>query len=550
MLFRSISSRDNTILEMATGFFNLNRLLMISNKHVSTTKGIVIITDSLVIIKESYFYNNSQFQLFENSVASELYFQNSFVDFFSITGTFPKMTEFFSNITRFNLNNSFECNFINLMNYRNQLKKDPFSYLNFQQGSLIKTSRYSRNTPGNFYLINSIFENLLFSGDGGAIFISGVLLNIIIEESFFFDCRISGQFGGAIFFFGDSIRLNKVCSVGSYSTHSTSYGQFSHKRAAVSNQMFINYTSVLSSNPTSTNSYYTLFLSFGNQFYFNNNLTHNNPGYYSIISSVNSFESLTKFCSFYHNYARIQSGIEFSKGLIRLIFCEIINNTHFTSNKPLIVNLNNAITYFLNCSFKFNSQILFNNQNKLTLAGCNFDHFQFTGSFCQTRNNNNQFQTFNLKNLNTIFCLGNSVENTNIDFDDFESNIISGRIVLAASENIRFNLESGFSIGDYFIKNSIFSNIYTSASYGGSIYISTSTSLTILSTIFFNCSTFANCGGAVFYSGSGYFLMKKICASHCFCQHATSTSYGQFLWSSVGSNHSNKIYESFIFFML
>ena len=534
-------SFSNSIIYLQEGYFAMNQLYFVSNTQISTNYGLIYIYSFSLVLKDSYFNNNSQFFLFNNRVGSDLYIINSYIDVYSLTGTFPKMTLLSSTFNEKNISFSEYLNHREILENSISYLKDTSTSFSYSQGS-VNNFRLNFQPSGYYSVKNSIFQDLISSQNGGSIYVSGNLIFLVVSDSFFWKSIISSYSGGSIYFDSYSIRIIKICANECYSTSSSSTGQFLFQKVTFLNPNEMNFSTVISSNPLPSGSSSTFYFHSGNQYLHSTNVSNNNPSFYSIGSFMNPQESELIYCSFFNNYANTNSGLEYSKGINKIIFSQFINNSHTSTSKALIENINGAITSFTKCVFNSNCYYLFNNQFLLNVLNCFSDFFPFTGSLIRTGINYYFSSTLNLNHLNTQVCVGNDSTNQNInEIDDFEGSFLSGSFKTSSSKNIRFSSEIP---QNYFIEESFFTDIFTILFHGSAISFSTSSSSLIITTsVFSNCSTSYTYGGSIYYSSNGFFLMKKICCSNCFCSPSTGNSDGQFLFSSTAANYSHKIYE-------
>jgi hypothetical protein len=99
-----------------------------------------------------------------------------------------------------------------------------------------------------------------------------------------------------------------------------------------------------------------------------------------------------------------------------------------------------------------------------------------------------------------------------------------------------------------YILNCLFRNIATSGSNGGALSCTNSVSnLLIESSSFFSCKTSGRNGGAVYFenTGSGQFVLYKVCGYDCYSTYTSSSSVGMFSRVYVKNDASSKNYVNY-----
>jgi hypothetical protein len=95
-----------------------------------------------------------------------------------------------------------------------------------------------------------------------------------------------------------------------------------------------------------------------------------------------------------------------------------------------------------------------------------------------------------------------------------------------------------------YVSNCLFRSM-TSGSHGGALCCTSVSYLLVESTSFFTCKTSGGHGGAIYFSNSGgQCVLQGVCGYDC-CSTYTSSSYGQFLYTSVNNGASSKNYVNY-----
>jgi hypothetical protein len=130
----------------------------------------------------------------------------------------------------------------------------------------LKSQTYnSRQTPSNssVYVSNCLFNSIVESNQGGALYCSSSVTYFLVESSSFFSCKTSGGYGGAIYFSnsgGQSV-LHEVCGYDCCTTNSNDF-QFAYilVNNAASSKNYVNYSSITRCVNSYPNSQHTMYL--------------------------------------------------------------------------------------------------------------------------------------------------------------------------------------------------------------------------------------------------------------------------------------------------
>jgi hypothetical protein len=97
----------------------------------------------------------------------------------------------------------------------------------------------STNSP-NVYVHDCVFRSCTNTGNGGALYCSGSVIKLLVEQSSFISCRTSSSNGGGIFFQntnnGECV-LCRVCGFDCLTTTSGSRGQFARINTKIKNNV-------------------------------------------------------------------------------------------------------------------------------------------------------------------------------------------------------------------------------------------------------------------------------------------------------------------------
>ena len=196
-------------------------------------------------------------------------------------------------------------------------------------------------------------RNMVFSGDGGVIYVDGELYSAFIQYSMFFNSSSTGQ-GGALNIFCNAINLRASCA-----NLCTSGNSFHFSRLKASNNNVIEFLSV-SSCSIKTNGHSSIVIYNGYQICKNFNSSLNNaqylPGLYSESSSSLSLSYSTISANNVNNW--VTMGF-YGGGYPLASYLNIVNN-----NSPL----GYGVIYF-NSFVTMSYCIFFNNLNTLFCVG-------------------------------------------------------------------------------------------------------------------------------------------------------------------------------------
>ena len=276
----------------------------------------------------------------------------------------------------------------------------------------INNSRYKINQEID--LNNCFFSVIQNEGNGGVILIENSALNMIIKDSFFYQCISSGS-GGAIYFNnGYNSQLNRVCGLKCKSGFELSC-QFSLLLTS-NNLNYLNQLEFCSISKCFNNSLgsTTIFLSGGKQNVTNINISYNKNTHYSGIFYAHSIDMFSKFCTFSNNSVTQYRCFTFHYGTGNMTKSNIINN-YIPIDSVVFIN---SGTYFLIECILTNNLItlLHAHCGSLTLIDCIINHeFSKIGNAILSPYNSNFSSTLKIIHFNTkyllyeelIFCLGN-----------------------------------------------------------------------------------------------------------------------------------------------
>jgi hypothetical protein len=127
----------------------------------------------------------------------------------------------------------------------------------------------SRQTPSDssVYVSNCLFNSIVESNQGGALYCSSSVTYFLVESTSFFSCKTSGGYGGAIYFSntnnGQSV-LHEVCGYDCCSTSNTNY-HFAYIRIYndASSKNYANYSSITRCVNEISSSEWILYLGYG-----------------------------------------------------------------------------------------------------------------------------------------------------------------------------------------------------------------------------------------------------------------------------------------------
>jgi len=244
----------------------------------------------------------------------------------------------------------------------------------------ITTESRIGNIVDHCYVKNSRFAFLVSTtGNGGAIYVSSVAINILIEKTLFYSCSVpSGYHGGGIYFkssTGASF-LSEVCGfncsdISSTRTHGAHFG-FIETSPTKINKIVM---SSLSKCPAVYNGGdLVLYLSNGIQEVENFNTSHNRCRYYSGIYINQCQTHTSKYCTISHNYVQTGICIEiyYSSNSVNMSRYNIIGNN---SPSNAVVWINNGQVFLHNSIFVDNlNTIIHVYSGKMVIIDCNIIH--------------------------------------------------------------------------------------------------------------------------------------------------------------------------------
>ena len=280
---------------------------------------------------------------------------------------------------------------------------------NFFSGSFspitLQTNRII-NISNNFYLLDSLFYNLL-SEQGSAIYcFSSNEIKLVIEFCTFTLCRSNGL-GGAITFncpTNGGIVISQTCA--HECSTPRSHGQFSYIYSSKNQLSMLHYLSINKcSNVVSTNSLTSpIYLLSGQQGVISNNISGNFVYHVSGIYIKNPNQFIMTFTTFYRNYAKFSMCLYLWGNNGNIKNCNFIEN-HSPSRSVISNSYSNTI---IELSIFYNNHYnLFGNfyNGELKLINCFIQNiFQTSGNNIQFISNYKFYEILNITYFNTFYC--------------------------------------------------------------------------------------------------------------------------------------------------
>jgi hypothetical protein len=243
-------------------------------------------------------------------------------------------------------------------------------------------SRQTYST-GSVYVLSCLFSKCRSSSSGGALYCSSVT-HLLIELTSFFSCKTDSQ-GGAIYFSnsgGQSV-LHGVCGNDCCTTGSAHY-QFAYINVnnGASSKNYVNYSSITRCVTDISNTYFTLYLNYGNIFCPSINMSMNKCYYYSGVYCYPYSDSSYVTCSlsyssFTNNNSPDRTCLLFDRSGAKheMKYCNVLRNTQGTSNYGIIYAYGNSMIQDC-CILENTATYIFfvnNPSYYITLSNCTVD---------------------------------------------------------------------------------------------------------------------------------------------------------------------------------
>jgi hypothetical protein len=257
----------------------------------------------------------------------------------------------------------------------------------------IQTNEYtSRQTHSstNVYVLSCLFRSILSSNEGGAMHCSTSVTCLLVESTFFFSCKTSVGYGGAIYFTntnnGQSV-LYEVCGYDCYSLANGYHGQFVYigMDNTASSKNYANYSSMVRCVNENSNTYYAFDLWYGKVCYSSVNSSMNNCSYGVNFCnpSSQSFHCSLSFCSFIDNVTTSHTCIMLSRPVnYEIKCCNIIRNMQSSSSNGITSAYGSAIIEDC-CILKNTAAYIFwvySSSYTITLSNCTVDSTSRSGN--------------------------------------------------------------------------------------------------------------------------------------------------------------------------
>ena len=271
---------------------------------------------------------------------------------------------------------------------------DPFIIQNY---STRITTIYS-----DLYITYCSFFNL----SNSAIYFSGSILNLLVDNSLFHSCITSNR-GGGIFFSGNgNVVCNKICGYNCYSISTTRItGQFIVLSTSLNNTNEFHMSTIIKCPYFSSIHFSPIHIISGNQKMNNLNISLNIENSLSAFQSLLSHTFSGKFCTICNNIVSDQQCLNFHGGTGRYIsYFNIITNN--SPNAGIVLLFDNSGIVFEFCIFMDNSNILFFiSSGSLTIKNSNILHTGLLSSGAVIFNSNKGYRsTYILDHYLTNLC--------------------------------------------------------------------------------------------------------------------------------------------------
>jgi len=254
----------------------------------------------------------------------------------------------------------------------------------------------------NLSISNCYFSrSILFSGNGGVIYINGASYSMNVNYSMFYNCVCSGN-GGAIYYSSYESNLRMICS----NSCSAAYYHFAYLLSSHWNQ--VEYLSQCNCSYT-TSGYYPIKIEAGNQRVDYINSSMNNAIEISGIGIATPSSFTSSYCTFSNNKVSGRRCIWLycTSGTISLSYSNIVHNNSPFDGVILVWGAGSKI--LMNCIFKNNHNYLFCvYSGSLEVSHSFIDHSSsFSTSTAVSTETNNSFTnriTYEIIFFNSIHC--------------------------------------------------------------------------------------------------------------------------------------------------
>jgi hypothetical protein len=276
----------------------------------------------------------------------------------------------------------------------------------------------SRQTPSgtNVYVSNCLFKFITSTDHGGALYCTSET-NFLVESTFFFSCKTSAQFGGAIYFensAGQSVLYN-VCGYDCCSTHSNAHYLFAYIgfNNAVSSKNYVNYSSISRCVTEKSDSYYPLNLKNGKiccpSVNISLNKCYGRSGIYCYPTlDSNSIECSFSYSSFADNIATYHTCILLDRdgAKYEIKSCNILRNTQGTLDTWGTIRSDGSLMIEDSCILENKATNIFYQANanyRTTLSNCTVDKTTNNG-YLTTQNTVTKSFILALNHMSNLIC--------------------------------------------------------------------------------------------------------------------------------------------------
>jgi hypothetical protein len=280
-----------------------------------------------------------------------------------------------------------------------------------------------RQTPSNayVYVLNCLFNSIISTGHGGALYFSTSVSYLLVESTSFFSCKTSGGNGGAIYFSNTNSGqcvLHEVCGYDCCTTDSNNrYFVSITIKNDISSKNYINYSSISRCIGVNMNAWNTLRLENGKICYQSANVSNNKCCgdlvlcYPSVDS--NSVTLSFSYSSFADNSATNRASLLLWRpgAIYEIKSCNILRNSQVDVNTYGIISTQGNMKIEDSCILENKATPIFYlhySSYRITLSNCTVD----------STSNNGYLITQNTVTKSFIFALNHmSTQNCHAEYD-------------------------------------------------------------------------------------------------------------------------------------
>ena len=240
--------------------------------------------------------------------------------------------------------------------------------------------------PGNYYLVDCIFQSYSVTNDHGGVVKFEVDIHFVSEYCSYYRCYVAKSYiGGAIYISTTSnggVALNKICAYDVTGGDTLARrGQFANIATSSSKINIMENSAVSFCCNTSSTFHYNRFsstsLNNGKIRYCHNNISKNTCQQHSGIAFSNQIELYVRFCTFSSNIANDYTTltVEGGSNVRNITYCNFHNNSNIGSGNYGMIHVTSSVVFVVQSVFRNITNFIFTTTSStINIVDCWISH--------------------------------------------------------------------------------------------------------------------------------------------------------------------------------